>query len=553
MRLLHAETLQFGDFSSGTDMPRYAILSHRWLDEELSFHDMRAILDLERQPKPSDLQNLSHKQGYRKIYDFRCRALQDGYEYIWVDTCCIDKSSSAELQEAINSMYQWYRDAGACYVFLSDVFKPDGAIDEPDIEATEASWIKDFKRSKWFTRGWTLQELLAPRSLVFFDGNWKRCGTLHDLQTAIRQVTGIDVQTVIADLGADRSRFWSIRAGRRIFWASHRQTTRLEDEAYALLGILDVNIPLLYGEGPRAFQRLQEEIIKVAEDISILAWSCTEDDGDFAPNGLARSPARFRSYSKLIQSSTNGAYFVAFSPVMIARGLQTELQVQKDPHEERLAYAILMYEHREALVLPIFFPALTFTRSLVKNECVRFSDPLWVPLSVVKNAAIMSVCFIRQVQAVYMGALGDGLSISSTVWRDYVTTFTYPLQTQSSRRHFPAIAGGFSHIRSSTRAPRRFVLELRTRTAPWKRFVVVAEYKLGHETKARIRAMTTTVLKMQRCINLADAIALVQNPQIFEEATVSELCSRDGKAIPNRDILLVRQFSKVWVNEKEID
>ncbi|EHK49557.1 hypothetical protein TRIATDRAFT_178920, partial [Trichoderma atroviride IMI 206040] len=252
MRLLSTKALEFCDFL-GTSIPRYAILSHRWERDEMSYQDM--LKEMERNnswPGPTDF---LQKQGYRKIIEFRRLALQDGYDYIWADTCCIDKSSSSELQEAINSMYQWYWDSDVCYAYLSDVSPTD---------------LESFQRSQWFTRGWTLQELLAPRALIFVDQNWQKFGTAYDLEKLIETASSIKVQRHV-HLGRKRSEVFQV--GQCMAWAATRSTTRIEDRAYSLLGLFDVNLPMMYGEGGRSFQRLQEEILRVYEDASILAWS----------------------------------------------------------------------------------------------------------------------------------------------------------------------------------------------------------------------------------------------------------------------------------------
>ncbi|KAK0751951.1 hypothetical protein B0T18DRAFT_302401, partial [Schizothecium vesticola] len=184
------------------------------------------------------------------------------------DTCCIDKSSSAELSEAINSMFSWYAYAHESYAYLSDFTIGD-----------EASL--PFDRSRWFSRGWTLQELIAPGSIIFFDSRWKRVGTRADLtlQLAARtkipvailnkQATGARYNNDLIELRVDLNRF-SVSA--RMLWAEGRKTTRVEDRAYSLMGIFDVKMTLLYGEGPKAFRRLQEVILTQTNDQSILAF-----------------------------------------------------------------------------------------------------------------------------------------------------------------------------------------------------------------------------------------------------------------------------------------
>jgi hypothetical protein len=182
------------------------------------------------------------KAGYSKIRGCCKAAAADGFEYVWIDTCCIDKTSSSELSEAINSMYKWYQEAEVCYVYLADVF--------PDISTSS------FAKSRWFTRGWTLQELIAPSSVIFFDAHWRDIGTKASLVKPIAEITGIHIDAL------SNGRVSRFSVAQRMSWASRRETTREEDIAYCLLGIFSINMPLLYGEGQKAFLRLQEEIMK---------------------------------------------------------------------------------------------------------------------------------------------------------------------------------------------------------------------------------------------------------------------------------------------------
>ncbi|GFP59681.1 vegetative incompatibility protein HET-E-1 [Trichoderma asperellum] len=187
MRLLSTKALEFCDFL-GTDIPQYAILSHRWERDEISYQDMAKEMERNNNTWPGSTDVLQ-KQGYRKISEFRRLALKDGYEYIWVDTCCIDKTSSAELQEAINSMYQWYWNSDVCYAYLSDASVPTDRTDADGRLLFKPSDLQPFQRSQWFTRGWTLQELLAPRALIFVDQTWKKFGTAYDLENFIETAT----------------------------------------------------------------------------------------------------------------------------------------------------------------------------------------------------------------------------------------------------------------------------------------------------------------------------------------------------------------------------
>ncbi|KAF4626331.1 hypothetical protein G7Y89_g11828 [Cudoniella acicularis] len=276
MRFINVKTLKFEEFIGeiGNGIPTYAILSHTWGKEEVSYSDYINQQSLQ----------LS-KKGYEKILGCCRLAESEGFQYVWIDTCCIDKSSSAELSEAINSMFQWYRDAGICYAYLSDV----DSSENPSIEESS------FFRSRWFTRGWTLQELLAPAEVVFTGSDWVEIGTKKSLCSAISLITNISENVL------DECRWDDYSVAQKMSWASGRQTTRLEDEAYCLMGLFDVNMPLLYGEGRKAFSRLQQEILKQSDDQSIFAWSYPEEMHSYTQmSGLiAPSPKYFKDASRI--------------------------------------------------------------------------------------------------------------------------------------------------------------------------------------------------------------------------------------------------------------
>ena len=245
MRLLkHTNDREFSliEFPGGNNPP-YAILSHRWEAEEVTFEDLRDGTGKE-------------KPGYGKIRFCGEQARRDGLQYFWIDTCCIDKSNAVELTMAINSMFWWYRDATRCYVYLSDVSKlPSNLVDK-----SNELWESTFRTSKWFTRAWTLQELIAPTSVEFFSKEGELLGNKTSLERQICDVTGIPVKAL---QGGSLSNF-SITE--RMSWAATRESKLKEDMAYALLGIFDVDMPLIYGEGrERAFKRLREEIDKTSK------------------------------------------------------------------------------------------------------------------------------------------------------------------------------------------------------------------------------------------------------------------------------------------------
>ncbi|KAJ6779953.1 hypothetical protein PWT90_06599 [Aphanocladium album] len=268
MRLLNTSTLTLEEFY-GSAIPEYAILSHRWLDGEVSFQDLQSG-------------EAASKAGYAKIKLCCEQAAKDGLDYAWVDTCCIDKTSSAELNEAINSMYAWYRESAICYAFLSDV--------------QSSSADDTFDASAWFTRGWTLQELIAPAHVVFYNAAWETLGTRDEepLTERISRVTNIDAAIL---RGEASLRECSV--AQRMSWAAGRTTTRLEDRAYSLLGLFGVNMPMLYGEGgARAFLRLQEEIMKASDDQSLFAWG--SDSEQQLTGLLASSPADFAGCADVV-------------------------------------------------------------------------------------------------------------------------------------------------------------------------------------------------------------------------------------------------------------
>ena len=187
-----------------------------------------------------------------------CQVARDaGYRYIWIDSCCIDKTSSSELSQAINSMYAWYGASRVCYAYLADV--PPG--DDPEYEGSV------FRESRWFTRGWTLQELIAPVDVVFLSADWQTIGSKHYLGDVLEETTGIDQDALLHATELDK-----FSVAQRFSWASKRTTERVEDQAYSLMGIFDINMPTLYGEGERALRRLQEEIVRRTPDQSIFAW-----------------------------------------------------------------------------------------------------------------------------------------------------------------------------------------------------------------------------------------------------------------------------------------
>ncbi|KAL2203463.1 HET-domain-containing protein [Sarocladium strictum] len=246
MYLINTRTFELEEFASSSSV-RYAILSHTWHNGEVLFHDMAK----------SNLAQAQEKPGFRKILYTCQQAASSGLEYAWVDTCCINKTSSAELSEAINSMFQWYKDAQVCYVYLNDLSRSQLAQMEESTESIEAT----FGKCRWFSRGWTLQELIAPSSVEFYDCEWEHIGSKQSLVGILSHVTRIDHAVLDGSIKSS-----DVTAGRRMSWASRRETTRVEDLTYSLMGIFEINMPIMYGEGNKAFIRLQEEILRVSGD-----------------------------------------------------------------------------------------------------------------------------------------------------------------------------------------------------------------------------------------------------------------------------------------------
>jgi len=310
MRLIRTSNLELVNFIAN-DVPKYAILSHTWGAEEVTLQEFVA-------------QTATYKLGYQKVQGFCALCVQRAVEWAWIDSVCIDKTNSVELSEAINSMFQWYQRSSLCIAYLSDVSICQVG-EEPSIS-----------NSMWFTRGWTLQELLAPNKVEFYSHGWNRIGDKVTLQKAITRITGIDPAYILAAKNVGLA-----CVAQRMSWASKRQTTREEDAAYCLLGLFRVNMPLLYGEGgTRAFMRLQEEIIKTSADHTIFAWFANEEA---FPEGasifrhcnsglLAPSPAFFassHSVRRRIKASALDVRFLAFGSSnpyqMTNRGLQIEV------------------------------------------------------------------------------------------------------------------------------------------------------------------------------------------------------------------------------------
>ncbi|KAI1175180.1 heterokaryon incompatibility protein-domain-containing protein [Nemania sp. FL0916] len=294
MRLLDTKLYRLVESNDvPSPFPPYAILSHTWISpkDEITYQDFKQ--------RKSDIENDIFKQkGWAKLRKYCDRAARDGWDWAWMDTCCIDKTNPADTQEAINAMFRWYQNASICYAYLEDVdanevsngsdpnaggVPVDQDLDDasnknnvanPDSDLRQA--LKKFLiNAKWFTRGWTLQELLAPPYLVFVDCAWRRMGTRESWAAEIEKASNIDAKHLTS---LDPGDFMSCSIAMRLSWASGRETTVEEDETYSLLGLFGISLPLIYGEGRlRAFNRLQRELITVYNDDSIFAWKAVND------------------------------------------------------------------------------------------------------------------------------------------------------------------------------------------------------------------------------------------------------------------------------------
>ena len=304
MRLIHTTTREICQFPANR-IPPYAILSHTWDDTEPSFQDVSKSGIVEGS----------------KIDKCCVQAALDGWQYVWIDNCCINKENSAELSEAINSMFSWYKNSAICYVYIKDVCYQNK---------------RDFSTARWFERGWTLQELLAPPAIIFFDRKWIELGTKWSLREELTHAARISEEHLWDPTSA------SVAA--RMSWASWRKTSLPEDRAYSLMGLFDVNMPLIYGEGEKAFMRLQEQIIQDRPDDSIFAWEC----GTFQGGGiLAKSPELFEKSGDVILVRPSTVKRAPYS--MTNQGLAIEVvcktetlgETSRSPEDPQIEYGNL--------------------------------------------------------------------------------------------------------------------------------------------------------------------------------------------------------------------
>ena len=407
MRLIDATTLELRLFIDESLVPPYAILSHRWGEDEVTLQQFT-------DQSPRNDATLKSSRGYWKIMKVCQQALSDGLSLVWVDTCCIDKTSSAELSEAINSMFRWYQQAAGCYAYIEDVKVgsatwADGLISDEDKQ--------QLARSRWFTRGWTLQELLAPKDLWFYGKEWRYIGKKSSLCVELERITGIDVNVLSgkSDLG-DES------VAKRLSWMAGRTTTRIEDMAYSLLGIFDVNMPLLYGEGKKAFVRLQEEIMRFSADQSLFAWQePLPYSRGTATSVFASHPNQFAASSGILNRRFDDEFRLPDDYLCTNRGVKIKLRIRNPTdswggearsEEDFLAVLDCCYEDPK---LENCWPAITI-RPLKgpKGQYIRVEGPAILPVvfgdvsDAQKQMGIVSVGDIDDGEWVYLRAKVPG-------------------------------------------------------------------------------------------------------------------------------------------------
>lgn len=261
----------------------YCILSHRWTGNEVTYEEMRKLTKVDSRDE------IRSRAGYQKILRSCEQAKRDDFKLLWVDTCCIDLLNGPETSDAINSMFQWYQKSKRCYAYLHDISVFPARRDETF--ARFNGW------PEWFSRGWTLQELVAPRDLQFFNKDWVGIGDKQSLAPKLAEITKVPLCILRDGLSSYRPSVAQV-----ISWAADRNTTRAEDRAYSLLGLLGVSMPTLYGEEKGAFLRLQLEIMRTSNDQSIFAWKdSTTCDARWSSGVLADDPSCVRDCHDVIK------------------------------------------------------------------------------------------------------------------------------------------------------------------------------------------------------------------------------------------------------------
>lgn len=292
MWLINVESLRLQNFV-GRDIPHYAILSHTWDEEEITF-DMMQELRTADDARAAEIRGM---RGFRKIKGTCQLAVEYSLDWAWIDTCCIDKRSSAELSEAINSMFDWYGRAKICFIYFAD-------LDPEWTEDLNDAFTKRWAKCRWFGRGWTLQELLAPLFVHFFDNHWSLFGTKKELCNRLSWITTIPTAVL-----QRKTPIGSYSIAARMSWAANRLTTREEDTAYCLFGLFGINLPLLYGEGQGAFRRLQVELLRISDDETLMARCSVDMNHSFGI--FAKSPQEFAGFRNAVpEMASNGQHYL---------------------------------------------------------------------------------------------------------------------------------------------------------------------------------------------------------------------------------------------------
>ena len=291
MWLLSTDRAELHLFSGPEDVGivgGYAILSHTWGEDEQTFQDTQALHERCKTAgeNPRDL-------ATPEVRESCILAARHGYRWIWNDTCCINKENSTELSEAIKSMFRWYSLAEVCFAYLADV---EGGC---DLRAADSA----FRTARWHSRGWTLQELIAPSVVIFVSREWQIVGNKTELALLLQNITGVWSKVLTREV-----HYSKLSVSRRMLWASGRSTNRVEDEAYCLMGLFDVHMPTIYGEGRHAFYRLQHELMKQSFDTSLFAWGLWAAFGNTSPVKLRENRHFFNTPSE------HDMYALAYSP-----------------------------------------------------------------------------------------------------------------------------------------------------------------------------------------------------------------------------------------------
>lgn len=343
MWLLTTDRAELHFFSAPDEVPGgYATLSHTWSQHEQSFQNTNDLSHHCRQAgeNPRDLAS-------PKVRESCMLAERYGYRWLWNDTCCIDKTNPAELSEALNSMFRWYAGAEVCFAHLEDV------ASDCDVKVRGSA----FETARWHSRGWTLQELIAPSLVLFVSGDWTTIfGNKVELAPLLERVTGVSTRVLRREVHPSL-----IGVAERLSWAANRNTTRVEDEAYCLMGLFGISMPTIYGEGRQAFQRLQHEIMKQSFDTSLFAWGdgfkldqritpelhSGQSEKTFLPYHsylLADSPKRFkRLFGRSVRYSP--AASVPLQPYLDRQWNRITVRVYWSLHDNGVAHEIQCSEH----------------------------------------------------------------------------------------------------------------------------------------------------------------------------------------------------------------